>query len=93
MTDLKPCPLCGSPAHTKEWDSAGSTGITVYCLWCEIEVRKANLEEAAAKWNSLPRNDSKEAGFPQSEEEDQSVTIFKQEGQRRKWGFWYTLGV
>jgi len=52
MTDLLPCPFCGSPARTDLLPHAGGPG-WVQCSSCEIDQYMSDtLEEAVARWNT-----------------------------------------
>jgi len=55
MTELKPCPFCGSTEiHTYEptmYEIGNDASVNCENPICEAEVRGRTLQEAIAKWN------------------------------------------
>lgn len=49
-TELKPCPFCGSKAHT---DKIGTPLFTIRCtnINCYCEISKNSLEKTIEAWN------------------------------------------
>jgi Lar family restriction alleviation protein len=51
MTDLLPCPFCGSPARDDLLPHSSGPG-WVQCSSCEVDQHMSDtLEEAVARWN------------------------------------------
>ena len=56
MSELKPCPVCGSEATAYEDDTHWQFVVGCSSDECGIFLNQgANLEELSARWNALPR--------------------------------------
>lgn len=58
MSDLLPCPFCGSAAKACYFENAISGYWEIECINCNTSFSDDTLEETAAKWNRRPLEDA-----------------------------------